>query len=234
MLAETDRTRTALLAAVSHDLRSPLSAVKAAVSSLRNTEIEWSPEDEEALLETVEEGADRLDDLVANLLDMSRIQMGVGQGARRRGRARVRRSSRRSSTLVRSRPRRRRRRPTGRDVVVADAGLLERVIANVIANALTLRAAATRASTSSRHGVGDRVVVRVVDHGPGVPAAQRSGCSSRSSGSGDVPRGEGVGLGLAVARGLTESMGGTLTAEDTPGGGLDRRPRPAVRREQAA
>ncbi len=76
-LEETDRTRTALLAAVSHDLRSPLAAVKAAISSLRNTDIDWSPEDEEALLATVEESADRLDDLVANLLDMSRLQMGA-------------------------------------------------------------------------------------------------------------------------------------------------------------
>ena len=94
VLEEADRTRTALLAAVSHDLRSPLAAVKAAISSLRNTEIDWSPEDEEALLATVEESADRLDDLVANLLDMSRLQMG-------RSRRMSTRSTWRSSYAVR-------------------------------------------------------------------------------------------------------------------------------------
>lgn len=217
LLAETDRTRTALLAAVSHDLRSPLSAVKAAVSSLRNTEIEWSPEDEAALLETVEEGADRLDDLVANLLDMSRIQMGavtahvdeveleptiVAATGSLVGRDRV------DITTA-----------DGADVVAADAGLLERVMANVIANAITYAAPHTRINVVAAR-VGDRVVVRVVDRGPGVPAAQRSRLFEPFQRLGDVPRGEGIGLGLAVARGLTESMGGTLTAEDTPGGGL--------------
>ena len=217
VLAETDRTRTALLAAVSHDLRSPLSAVKAAVSSLRNTQIEWSAEDEEALLATVEEGADRLDDLVANLLDMSRIQMGAVK-------AHVDEVELEATiaTAVTS--------LVGRDrvdiavddeaaLVVADGGLLDRVLANVVGNALAYAPADTRVRVAAST-VGRRVVVRIVDQGPGVPAAERDGLFEPFQRLGDVPRGEGVGLGLAVARGLTESMGGTLTAEDTPGGGL--------------
>jgi two-component system sensor histidine kinase KdpD len=221
VLAETDRTRTALLAAVSHDLRSPLSAVKAAVSSLRNTDIQWSPEDEAALLETVEEGADRLDDLVANLLDMSRIQMGAVKAhvdvveleavvqvalAALPGRSRVDVSVERDAALV-----------------AADAGLLERVLANVVGNAVAYTPDGTRVAveaTAASSSTGERVVVRVVDRGPGVPAAERGGLFEPFQRLGDVPRGEGVGLGLAVARGLTEAMGGTVTAEDTPGGGL--------------
>jgi two-component system sensor histidine kinase KdpD len=216
-LSETDRTRTALLAAVSHDLRTPLAAVKAAVSSLRSTQVEWSPEDEAALLETVEEGADRLDDLIANLLDMSRLQMGavtahvdvveldatVGKAlGSLPGRERVDVDIAATAALV-----------------LADAGLLERVLANVVGNALTYAPADTRVRVDAV-AAGERAVVRVVDTGPGVPPAHRDRLFEPFQRLGDVPRGEGVGLGLAVARGLSEAMGGTLSAEDTPGGGL--------------
>jgi len=217
LLAETDRTRTALLAAVSHDLRSPLSAVKAAVSSLRSTEIEWSPEDEQALLETVEEGADRLDDLIANLLDMSRIQMGAVKA--HVDEVEVEAAIVAASTSLVGRERVDISVADDAAVVAADAGLLERVLANVIGNALVHALSDTqiRVVATARDG---RVVVRVVDTGPGVPVDQRGGLFEPFQRLGDVPRGEGVGLGLAVARGLTESMGGTLIAEDTPGGGL--------------
>lgn len=216
-LEEADRTRTALLAAVSHDLRSPLAAVKAAISSLRNTEIDWSPEDEEALLATVEESADRLDDLVANLLDMSRLQMGAVKAhvdeVEVEGVVR---------SVVASLP--------GNDridvnidpdaaLIAADAGLLERVVANLVANAISYAPDTTRVHIDASASVG-RVLIRVVDTGPGVPAAERDRLFEPFQRLGDVPRGEGVGLGLAVARGLTEAMGGTLSAEDTPGGGL--------------
>jgi len=216
-LQEADRTRTALLAAVSHDLRSPLAAVKAAISSLRNTDIDWSAEDKEALLAAAEESADRLDDLVANLLDMSRLQMGVvkahvdqveidgvinGALAAMPDRSRV-------DVVI----------ADGAGLVTADAGLLERVIANLVANALGYAPAETRVRIDAS-AAGGRVLIRVVDTGPGVPAAQRDRLFAPFQRLGDIPQGEGVGLGLAVARGLTEAMGGTLTAEDTPGGGL--------------
>jgi two-component system sensor histidine kinase KdpD len=191
--------------------------VKAAVSSLRSTQVAWSPEDEAALLETVEEGADRLDDLIANLLDMSRLQMGavtahvdvveldatVGKAlGSLPGRERVDVDIAATAALV-----------------LADAGLLERVLANVVGNALTYAPADTRVRVDAV-AAGERAVVRVVDTGPGVPPAQRDRLFEPFQRLGDVPRGEGVGLGLAVARGLSEAMGGTLSAEDTPGGGL--------------
>jgi len=217
VLEETDRTRTALLAAVSHDLRSPLAAVKAAVSSLRNDQITWSPDDEEALLATVEEGADRLDDLVANLLDMSRLQMGAINAhvdevdvvatiraalATLAGRDRVEIAVAEDAGLL-----------------VGDAGLLERVIANLVGNALSYASAESVVRVDAS-AAGERVVIRVVDTGPGVPIDQRERLFEPFQRLGDVPRGEGIGLGLAVARGLTEAMRGTLTVEDTPGGGL--------------
>ncbi|WP_290515205.1 sensor histidine kinase KdpD [Aeromicrobium sp.] len=217
VLAETDRTRTALLAAVSHDLRSPLAAVKAAVGSLRNDDIEWSSEDEEALLATVEEGADRLDYLVANLLDMSRLQMGAVK-------AHVDEVELEATihTALSSLPGQERVEVSIADdaaLVVADGGLLERVIANLAGNALSYAPGDTSVRIDASASA-ERVLVRVVDTGPGVEVEQRERLFEPFQRLGDVPRGEGVGLGLAVARGLTEAMGGTLTAEDTPGGGL--------------
>ena len=220
-LAEGNRTKTALLAAVSHDLRTPLAAIKAASSSLRNTAIAWSDEDREELLATVEESADRLDALVANLLDMSRLQTGSITSLS----AEIDLASVAEWTLrgipgaeaiaVGA--------PDDLPPVTADPGLLERVIANVVENALkhTDPAAivvAVSAWTSAESG--PRVSVRVVDRGPGVPAESLEAIFEPFQRLGDVPAGDGVGLGLAVARGLMEAMGGTLTAEETPGGGL--------------
>ncbi|HEY5786054.1 MAG TPA: ATP-binding protein [Microlunatus sp.] len=220
-LADGNRTKTALLAAVSHDLRTPLAAIKAATSSLRNTAIAWSEEDREELLATVEESADRLDALVANLLDMSRLQTGSITTLT----TEIDLASVAEWTL--------RGVPGGEPIVVtapddlpavsADPGLLERVIANVVENALKhtdAGAIAVSVSTWTSVGAGDRVSLRVVDRGPGVPADALEAIFEPVQRLGDVPAGDGVGLGLAVARGLMEAMGGTLTAEETPGGGL--------------
>jgi two-component system sensor histidine kinase KdpD len=216
-LAETDRTRTALLAAVSHDLRSPLAAVKAAVTSLRSGTIVWSPEDEAALLETIEESADRLDDLVANLLDMSRLQTGAVRAHADEveleavARAAVRQVTGGEHVEVQV--------DESAQLVVADAGLLERVLVNLVGNAVSHTPPGTSVRVVAEASAG-RADIRVVDRGPGVPAEQRERMFAPFQRLGDVPRGEGVGLGLAVARGLTEAMGGTVTVEDTPGGGL--------------
>lgn len=216
-LAEGDRTRTSLLAAVSHDLRSPLAAVKAAVSSLRNDDINWSAEDEESLLATIEESSDRLDALVSNLLDMSRLYMGtlkphveeldltsvVHHSV----------SSLPGGERVDIR--------IGEDVpvIAGDAGLLDRVVANLVENAI--KHATPDAQVRVDAAAADsRVVLRVIDNGTGIPAASRERMFEPFQRLGDVPQGDGIGLGLAVARGLTEAMGGTLSAEDTPGGGL--------------
>lgn len=220
-LAEANRTRTALLAAVSHDLRTPLAAIKAAISSLRNTEITWSAEDEQELLATAEESADRLDALVANLLDMSRLQTQsitpmtaeVDLGAAAVGALTGITESQRVGLFV----------DEALPVARADAGLLDRVIANVIENAVKHAGGSPVELRGSEWiGLDGRrwVSLRVVDHGPGVAVESLPKIFEPFQRLGDVPRGDGVGLGLAVARGLLEAMGGTLTAEETPGGGL--------------
>ncbi|QEU88149.1 sensor histidine kinase [Streptomyces viridosporus] len=215
-LAEGNRIRTALLAAVSHDLRTPLAGIKAAVSSLRSEDVDWSPEDTAELLASIEEGADRLDHLVGNLLDMSRLHTGtvtplireidvdevvpMALGGVPEG-----------SVALDV--------PETLPMVAADAGLLERAMANVVENAVKYSPPGVPVLVAaSAHA--DRVEVRVVDRGPGVPDEAKGRIFEPFQRHGDAPRGAGVGLGLAVARGFAEAMGGTLDAEDTPGGGL--------------
>ncbi|GGU56791.1 sensor histidine kinase [Streptomyces lavendofoliae] len=215
-LAEGNKIRTSLLAAVSHDLRTPLAGIKAAVSSLRSDDVEWSEEDRAELLEGIEAGADRLDHLVGNLLDMSRLQTGtvtpliraidldevvpMALGGVPDGSAEL--------DIPESLP-----------MVEVDKGLLERAVANVVENAVKygLGAAPVLVSASA---MADRVELRVVDRGSGVPDEAKDRIFAPFQRYGDAPRGAGVGLGLAVARGFVEAMGGTITAEDTPGGGL--------------
>ncbi|MGW1305570.1 ATP-binding protein, partial [Streptomyces sp. NPDC002514] len=215
-LAEGNRIRTALLAAVSHDLRTPLAGIKAAVTSLRSHDVDWSEEDRAALLEGIEEGADRLDHLVGNLLDMSRLQTGTVTAIIREvdldevvpmalvgvDEAGVELDVRETLPMV-----------------SVDPGLLERSVANLVENAVKYSPSGRRVMISAS-AIADRVEVRVVDRGPGVPDEAKERIFEPFQRYGDAPRGAGVGLGLAVARGFAEAMGGTLTAEDTPGGGL--------------
>ncbi|TDW95397.1 phospho-acceptor domain-containing protein [Kribbella pratensis] len=215
-LAEVDRLRTALLAAVGHDLRTPLAGIKAAVSTLRQKDITWSEAEQAELYETIEDSADRLDDLISNLLAMSRLQAGAL-----------------SVDLV----------PTALDEVVAralihvhggavqidvpddlplaliDAGLLERVIANLFDNA---RRYSPPGAAIQVHGSAETpgwVVLRIADSGPGVAAEARDRMFAPFQRLDDRSAG-GVGLGLALARGFTEAMGGRITPSETPGGGL--------------
>ncbi len=214
-LAEGNKIRTALLAAVSHDLRTPLASIKASVSSLRSGEVEWEPADEAELLATIEESADRLDRLVANLLDMSRLQTGAVNPLTR------------PLTLdeviqpsLANVPGDRVRVDVPEDLppVVADPGLLERSLANVVENAVRHGGNEPVRVIASRRGA--MVELRVCDRGPGVPDSAKSRMFEPFQRLGDRPRGTGVGLGLAVARGFAEAIGGGLRAEDTPGGGL--------------
>ncbi|MEV5019075.1 sensor histidine kinase KdpD [Streptomyces sp. NPDC053780] len=215
-LAEGNRIRTALLAAVSHDLRTPLAGIKAAVTSLRSDDVAWSEEDQAELLEGIEAGADRLDHLVGNLLDMSRLQTGtvtplireidvdevapMALGGVPEGSAEL--------DIPETLP-----------MVAVDAGLLERALANLVENAVKY-SPDDQGVLVAASALGDRVEVRIVDRGPGVPDEAKERIFEPFQRYGDAPRGAGVGLGLAVARGFAESMGGTLNAEDTPGGGL--------------
>jgi len=217
-LAKDSRTRTALLAGVSHDLRTPLASIKAAVSSLRQGEITWSPADEAELLESIEESADRLNAMVGNLLDMSRLQTGsVTAHVQNLHLLDILNTS--LSTLGDQRGRVRTWFPEDLPLFRADPGLLDRVLANVLENALR-HSPGRQEVVVSGSVIADRLQVRVVDRGSGVPDQAKELIFAPFRRVGDTERGDGVGLGLAVARGLTEAMDGTLGAEDTPGGGL--------------
>ncbi|MCF3178618.1 sensor histidine kinase KdpD [Streptomyces polychromogenes] len=215
-LAEANRIRTALLAAVSHDLRTPLAGIKASVTSLRSDDVAWSEEDKAELLEGIEDGADRLAALIGNLLDMSRLNTGTVVPLIR------------ETDLDEVVPMALGGVPedsVGLDIpetlpmVAVDRGLLERAVANIVENAVKYSPHGQPVNVSAS-ALGNRVELRVVDRGPGVPDEAKNRIFEPFQRHGDAPRGAGVGLGLAVARGFTEAIGGTLAAEDTPGGGL--------------
>ncbi|GAB2478462.1 ATP-binding protein [Jatrophihabitans fulvus] len=216
-LAESDRQRTALLNAVSHDLRTPIATAKAAVSSLADPEVTWTPEQQAELLASADGSLDRLTDLVTNLLDLSRLQVGalpvlpgvVGV----------------DDVVARALDH---ADPHGRVVIAvphdlpavhADGGLLERVLANVVQNALRY-APETSPVRIAASALRDVVEIRVVDRGPGIDVDDVDRAFTPFQRAGDVPAdGAGVGLGLAIARGFTEAMGGSIAIEPTPGGG---------------
>jgi two-component system, OmpR family, sensor histidine kinase KdpD len=216
-LAEASDLRAALLAAVSHDLRTPLSSIKAAATSLLQQDVDWTPEATHELLATIDEEADRLNTLVGNLLDMSRLQSGALQLAMRDVGleevvpAAIKGLGERGNTVdVRvdeTLPR-----------VRADAALLERAVANIVDNALAW--SPDKPVRVEGGAIAGRVDLRIVDRGPGIPADQRDRVFLPFQRLGDQSNGSGTGLGLAVARGFVEAMGGEITVEDTPGGGL--------------
>ena len=217
-LAEGNRMRTALLAAVSHDLRTPLASIKASVSSLRQTDVHWTEEDEADLLANIEQNADRLDALVGNLLDMSRLQTGsLAPFLRAIAVDEVAPVALRGldggdalQIVV----------PDDLPLVRADPGLLERVLANLFSNALRHSPPDSPPALLARED-GDRVVLEVVDHGAGVPGDLKERIFEPFLRLEE--RSPGVGLGLAVAKGFAEAMGGTISAVDTAGGGLTMR-----------
>ena len=217
-IAAADRMRTALLAAVSHDLRTPLASAKAAVTSLRSPDVNWAAEDHDELLATADESLDRLTHLVDNLLDMSRLQAGaLSLFPRPSGLEEI--VSRALDNLD----------PAALGITVdipeslpeinVDPAILERIIVNLTENALRY-APAGQPPLLTASALGDRVELRVVDRGPGISEVDKDRMFVPFQRLGDTDNTTGVGLGLALSRGLTEAMGGTLTAEDTPGGGL--------------
>jgi two-component system sensor histidine kinase KdpD len=214
-LAEGNRMRTALLAAVSHDLRTPLASIKASVSSLRQTDVEWSEADEADLLATIEQNADRLDALIGNLLDMSRLHTGSLQPFLRP--TAIDEVAPVAAVGLDDSLRLEMAVPDGFPLVLADPGLLERVLANLFSNALRYSPAG---QPPELHAFidGNAVRLEVADHGPGVPDELKERIFEPFERVGD--RHPGVGLGLAVARGFAEAMGGRIGAYDTPGGGL--------------
>jgi two-component system sensor histidine kinase KdpD len=207
-----NRVRTALLAAVSHDVRTPLAALKVAVSTLRTPGVVWVEEDRKELLATTEEATDRLIGIVANLLDMTRLQSGgvplsLEDVPVEDLLARVARG--RPVSVV-----------AAEDVppVFVDAGLSDRVLDNLVTNALRHGDGAAVEVVAARGSRG--VEVRIIDHGPGVADDLKARMFAPFERLGASAHGDGVGLGLTVAQGLAEAQGSTLAAEDTPGGGL--------------
>ncbi|MER5452786.1 ATP-binding protein [Streptomyces sp. NPDC002764] len=209
-----DRLRTALLRAVGHDLRTPLAAGWAAVTSLRSRDVEFSPQDRDELLVTADESMAKLNRLVENLLDLSRLEAGALT------------LNLRATSLEEVLP------MALADVsdvdvvdleevpaVLADPPLLERVIANLVGNAARHTPSGKKVLVTASVLAG-RVELRVVDRGPGLPAEDREHLFEPFQRLGDTDNTTGLGLGLALARGLTEAMNGTLSPEDTPGGGL--------------
>ena len=216
-LARDNRARTALLSAVSHDLRTPLAGIKAAIGSLRSTDVHFDESDQQELMAAVEDSTDRLGALIDDLLDMSRIQAGALVAHLRSVDLaevfQVCLSSLSDASRVDWEM------DDDARWVLADPGLLDRVLGNLVENAIKhqpeqgkIRLAASR--------LGPVVEIRVADSGPGVPQSERDRIFLPFQRYGDAPTGEGVGLGLAVARGLAEAMNGQVEADDTPGGGL--------------
>lgn len=222
-VVRADELRRSLLSAVSHDLRTPLAAAKVAVSSLRAEDVAFSATDTAELLATIEESIDQLTALVGNLLDSSRLAAGVihpelsrvyleeivqralvsiGKGATGFFRSAIDRV----------------KVDVGDAMVMGDAGLLERVLANLIDNALRYAPHCLVRVNAGR--VGDRVLINVIDEGPGIPHGAEEQVFGAFQRLGDHDNTTGVGLGMSVARGFVEAMGGTITATDTPGGGL--------------
>ncbi len=220
-LAAADHQRTALLAAVGHDLRTPLAGIKAAVSSLRQTDVDWSAHERDELLATIENSADRLDGVVTNLLDASRLQAGALAiharsvaldevvGAALLG---VPDASHRVQVDV----------PEDLPLVHADPGLLERILANLLDNAIRHGGDESPVRITALAG-GSSARLEIIDHGPGVSAAQREQLFTPFQRRDDRSPTGGVGLGLSVARGFAEAMGGALVADSSAGGGLTMR-----------
>ncbi|MDQ1288265.1 MAG: two-component system, OmpR family, sensor histidine kinase KdpD [Actinomycetota bacterium] len=217
-LEATERLRDALLAALGHDLRTPLASARAAVNSLQACDVDWTGQERRELLATADESLGRLTHLVSDLLDLSRLQAGVltvttepvwledlippalDELAAEEGQIEVRLSE-------------------DTPPVMADAALLARALVNVIGNALR-HAPAGNTSLVTAGAVEDHVEIRVIDRGRGVPEQDKERIFVPFQRLGDTDNTTGLGLGLALSRGLVEAMNGTLEAEDTPGGGL--------------
>jgi two-component system, OmpR family, sensor histidine kinase KdpD len=216
-LSEANELRTALLRAVSHDLRTPLASIKAAVTSLLQHDVDWTLEATTEFLQTIDEEADRLNRLVGNLLDMSRLETGaLSVRPRPVGLEEVVAAAlsslpdRGAGVVVDV--------PETLPAVVVDPALLERAVANLVANASQHTPSGRTVRVEARE-VGARVDLLVVDRGPGVPEDDRERVFAPFQRLGDTGS-TGVGLGLAVARGFVEAVGGQLALEETPGGGL--------------
>ncbi len=216
-----EQMRKSLLAAVSHDLRSPLAAIKASVTDLLSEDVSRSDAERREVLQTIDKESDRLNVLIANLLDMGRIEAGVlkariqvvnvneavtacaDQLTSRWPSVHVRTSVHEDAALVR-----------------ADPVFLDRVLFNLLDNGAKTgwRAGRPGVEVEMRPN-GRRTTVRVIDHGEGVPASAREQLFFPFYGLREREQRLGPGLGLAIAKGFLTLMDGEIWVEDTPGGG---------------
>ena len=218
LLSETNALRAALLQAVSHDFRTPLATIKASASGLLHEDAAFSDSDRRLLLVDIDDAADRLDRMVRDLLDMSRLQVGaldltlssvaleevvaaaLGALSAAPGRVEV--------DVPESLP-----------TVLADAALLERAVANLVSNAIAWSPDGSPVKIQAGQ-IGNSIDLRIVDRGPGIPHDERERIFLPFQRLGDRSNDAGVGLGLAIARGFIEAMGARLSLDDTPGSGL--------------
>jgi two-component system, OmpR family, sensor histidine kinase KdpD len=218
-LRRADTVKTALLRAVSHDLRTPLTAISAAGEAVASPTL--SPAERAELAAVIQEEARRLSRLVDNLLDLSRLEAGAAEP--RREWTSIEELIRAALSELAARPEEfalsiDRELP----LVRVDSVQMERAFVNVLENArrhsgghpVSVRARAVRGRA------GDRLIVRIVDRGPGIPPAQLERVFEPFYRAGTATSGHrGSGLGLAIARGFTEASGGTLHVESLPGQG---------------
>lgn len=216
-LAEANALRSALLQAVSHDLRTPLASIKASVSSLDQDEVTWSENETREFVQTISEETDRLTRLVYNLLDMSRIQAGALQPMVQPVALEEVVPSAIASLGLRGAAVELEV-PDTLPPVLADAALLERAVANLVANAVRFSPPETPVRIQAGM-FGSHIDLRVIDRGPGIPRHQRDQVFQPFQRLGDNPAGTGVGLGLAVARGFVTAMGASIELDDTAAGG---------------
>jgi two-component system sensor histidine kinase KdpD len=221
-LRQADVVKTALLRAVSHDLRSPITAISAAAEALALPGV--SAAEREELAAAIVAETRRLSRLVENLLDLSRLEAGAAEP--NRDWASVEEVLDAALTELGARSGEDFTLSIDRDLplVRADSTQLERAFVNVLENArshsgghpVSVRARAVRTLA----GEGDRLIVRVVDRGPGIPPAQLERVFEPFYRAGTARGGHrGSGLGLAIARGFTQANGGSLHVESLPGQG---------------
>jgi two-component system sensor histidine kinase KdpD len=227
VLQRTDALRTALLSSVSHDLRTPLTSIKAAASSLLQQDVQWDEEARRGFAQTIEHEADRLNRLVGNLLDMSRIEEGALKPEKEQyslvalvqdvlGRLEPLLADR----LVRTQL------PTDLLLVDVDYLHLDQVLTNLIENAVRYTPPESPIDVCAS-GEGKQIILSVADRGPGVPPSELERIfdkfyrvQQRRSGGHVLASSMGSGLGLAVCKGLVEANGGSIQAELREGGGL--------------
>lgn len=210
---EIDRSRTALLAALGHDLRTPIATIKATASGVLASDVEWTAEDLADAWTLIDEESDRLADLLTNLLDKARIEAGSQIVKITKVEvADLMRGHRVAGVRVRLDI------PSHLPLVLADPGLMERVMHNVIAN-VQRHAGADADVVVTAARADTEVVIDIDDNGRGLPPERLAGIFQPFQVAGDRVRG-GTGLGMAIVKGFVEAMGGSVSALPSPRGGL--------------